>query len=265
MIRAIGPKSEAKLAASSVAVIGLCGGGSHVCQQLAHMGFGRIVPIDDDPVEEVNLGRMVGSTPADAAKGELKTKVMARLIKSIDQGITVEQVPHRFPAPETLAALKRVDMVVACVDSFLVREQINAFCRRYHVPLLDIGLGIRTKEEQLLSAFGQLIVSVPDSACLRCGPLLSDEVLRFEQTERPPGYDRSAYSAGEPQVVSMNGVLASEAANSALDLVTGYARGKRGARWWLYDGCLGSMTPAEPAARRTDCPACAEQGHGDPP
>lgn len=263
MIRAIGAGAEARLAATSVGVIGLCGGGSHVCQQLAHMGFGRLVLVDHDVVEDVNLGRMVGSTPRDAGRG-LKTKVIARLIRSIDPGITVEEVAYGFPAPATIDALKTVDLVVGCVDSFLVREQINTFCRRNHIPLIDIGLNIETKDERLSSAYGQLAVVTPSSACLRCGPLLSDAVLEKERRERPPGYDRTTNAAGAPQVVSMNGVLASEAVNSALDLVTDYSRGKRDSDWWLYDGRAGEMTKCGRVQRRSDCPACAEQGLGDP-
>lgn len=261
-MRAIGAKAEAKLASAAVAVIGLSGGGSHVCQQLAHLGIGRIVPIDGEDVADVNLGRMVGSTPKDV--GKRKTDVMVRLIRSIDPGVSVEPVPRHFPHPETLSALKGVDVVVACVDSFLVRADINTFCRRHHLPLIDIGLGIETKDDRLLSAHGQLIVVTPDSACLRCGPLLSDEVLEKERRERPPGYDRNRNAPGDPQVVSMNGTLGSEAVNAVLDFISGYAAGKRGAGWWLYDGRGGQLTLCDPARPRAACPACAEAGHGDP-
>jgi molybdopterin/thiamine biosynthesis adenylyltransferase len=261
--RALGPRAEQRIASASVGVVGLCGGGSHVCQQLAHLGVGRIVAVDDDVVDEVNLGRMVGSTPRDVRR-TLKTRVMARLITTIDPAIRVEQVPSRFPAPETLAALKTVDVVVACVDSFLVREQINEFCRRQHLPLIDIGLGIETVDGQLRSAYGQVTLALPSGACLRCSPLLADAVLEKERRERPPGYDRNPYAQGDPQVVSMNGALASEAVNLALDLITGYASGKRSTNWWLYDGRAGTMTRTEPFGRRAACPACAQEGHGDP-
>jgi molybdopterin/thiamine biosynthesis adenylyltransferase len=264
MILAIGPDSEAKLAAASVAVIGLCGGGSHVVQQLAHIGVGRLVLVDQDRVEDVNLGRMVGSRPSDAAKRIFKTRVMARMVRAIDPAVVVEQVRHAFPEPKTLAALKSTDVVVSCVDSFLVREQINVFCRRHHLPLVDIGLGIKTEGERLTTASGQLLVVTPDSPCLRCGPLLSDSVLERERRERPPGYDENPDAPGEPQVVSMNGTLASEATNTVLDLLTGYSSGKRGAGWWLYNARAGEVTRFRAAPRRSDCPACAERGFGDP-
>jgi molybdopterin/thiamine biosynthesis adenylyltransferase len=206
---------------------------------------------------------MIGSTPADVDRVP-KTDVMERLIHAIDPEIVVERVKARFPEQPTLAALKTVDLVISCVDSFLVREQINAFCRRHHLPLIDIGMNITTHEERLRTAAGQMVVVLPDSCCLRCSPLLSEAVLERERRERPPGYDRNRDSAGDPQVVSMNGVLASEACNSALDLITGYAAGARGPGWWGYDGKVGEITRYTLPARNASCAACAEQGHGDP-
>jgi molybdopterin-synthase adenylyltransferase len=261
-LRAIGQLAATQLATTSVAVVGLCGGGSHVCQQLAHLGVGRIIPVDGDTVDDSNLGRMIGSTLTDVEKP--KTDVMVRLINIIDPGIRVEAIGDYFASPTVLAALKTADIVVSCVDRFSVRAEINAFCRRYHIPLVDIGLVIKTKEGRLVRADGQLILAIPDSACLRCGPLLSDAVLDRERRQRPAGYDRNPDAEGDPQVVSMNGTLASEAANMVLDLITGYSRGTRRVGWWQYNGREGSMTPtARPVPRRVGCPACAEQGHGD--
>src|SRR5260370_33195028 len=94
---AVGPKAEAQLAAASVAVVGLCGGGSHVCQQLAHMGGGRLIPIDGDVVEDVNLGRMVGSTGSDVDT-TLKADVRVRLTGSIETSVAVDPSLLNIPA-----------------------------------------------------------------------------------------------------------------------------------------------------------------------
>ena len=119
----------------------------------------------------------------------------------------------------TLEALKTADEIVSCVDSFAVRAQLAEFGRRHLVPMIDIGMGIETVAGTLRAADGQMIVTVPSSACARCTPLLSDAVLARERAERPPGYDLNL-DAGDPQVVSINGTLAAEACNSVLDLLT---------------------------------------------
>jgi hypothetical protein len=132
------------------------------------------------------------------------------------------------------------------------------------IPLVDIGLTISTHGERLARADGQVIVSMPGHPCLRCW-FVTDAALEREERKRPAGYDRDPDAPGDPQVVSMNGTLASEACNCALDLVTGYSSGARGARWWLYDGRSGQLDRHELPSHRPNCPACAEQRLGDPP
>jgi len=259
---AIGPDSDLKLARARVAVLGLSGGGSHVFPQLAHQGVGTLIPIDDEIVDATNLGRLMGATESDVDH-TAKVAVAERVVTAIDSSIAVIPVPARFPSSEAIAALKSADVVVACVDRFAAREAINAFCRRYLIPLVDIGMSIRSSGERLASADGQIIVSLPGHPCMRCF-FTTDAVLARERAERPPGYDENPDAPGEPQVVSMNGVLASEACNSVLDLITGYSGGRRGARQWQYDGRTGHLEPFDLPSARPGCPACAEEGHGDP-
>lgn len=80
--------------------------------------------IDEELVEEVNRGRMIGSEEQDADVA-FKVGVMERMIHRIDRAITVMPLQERFPSPDSLVALKSLDVVVACVDRFDVRAQIN--------------------------------------------------------------------------------------------------------------------------------------------
>ena len=90
---AIGPASDGRLRSTTIAVIGLSGGGGHVVQQVAHQGFGTIILIDDDVVDQRSRGRLVGSIHDD--DGRLKAATMRRLIHGIDPTITVVEVPYR--------------------------------------------------------------------------------------------------------------------------------------------------------------------------
>ena len=258
---AIGQGSDAKLATARVAVVGISGGGSHVVQQLAHQGVGRLIVFDDDVVDETNLGRVVGAVATDVDITE-KTELARRIAHGVDPKIEVVEVRERFPSTISIEALKEADVVVSCVDTFRAREAINAFCRRHLLPLVDIGTAIRTANERLVRADGQLIVALPGKPCLRCW-FVTNAVLEAEERARPAGYDDNP-DAGDPQVVSMNGVLASEACNSVLDLITGYSNGARGHVFWQYEGRSGSLEPCEVPPARSDCPACAEEGFGDP-
>lgn len=258
----IGPLGDAKLATARVAVIGISGGGSHVVLQLAHQGIGTLIPVDDDTIDETNLGRVVGAEAADIDK-TLKVDLAERVANAVDPDIGVEKVKGRFPSSAAIQALKSADIVVACVDTFRAREAINLFCRRYMIPLIDVGMSIQTHREQLVRADGQVIVSMPGYPCMRCW-FLTDAVLKKEQIERPAGYDRNPDAVGDPQVVSINGVLASEACNCVLDMLTGYSGGERGPRFWQYEGRSGQLERHVLPLGRSNCPACAEARAGDP-
>jgi molybdopterin/thiamine biosynthesis adenylyltransferase len=259
---AIGPRSDALLASARVAVVGISGGGSHVVQQLIYQGIGTLIPVDDQLIDSSNLGRVVGAAEADINITP-KTRLAFRTAAAVDPSITVNEIRDRFPSAAAISAMRSADIIVACLDTFQAREAVNAFCRRYMIPMFDIGIAIRTTGERLVTADGQLIASLPGKPCLRCW-FITDTILAAERRDRPPGYDRNPDAPGDPQVVSMNGTLASEACNSVLDLLTGYSGGRRGARIWQYDGRAGTLTAAEVPSARPDCPACAENGLGDP-
>jgi molybdopterin/thiamine biosynthesis adenylyltransferase len=261
--QAIGSDSDGRLAGATVTIVGLSGGGSHIAQQLAHQGFGTFFLIDDQPVEAGNRGRLVGSRHDD--DGVLKTRVAARMINGIDPAARVVEVEHRTSHPDAIAAIAGADLVVAAVDTFAAREQINALCRRYAVPLIDLGMALTSEGEKLVRADGQVVLTLPGHPCMRCLPLLSDAVLRAEALRRRPGYDDAVDALGDPQVVSMNGLIASHAANVALAMVTGYlpASTLGAGGYWQYDGISGELTPSRMPPRRRNCPGCAEDGQAD--
>jgi tRNA A37 threonylcarbamoyladenosine dehydratase len=62
----LGQNAEELISRCTVGVPGLGGGGSHIVQQLAHIGFKNYVIYDDDCTEESNLNRLIGAKVADA-------------------------------------------------------------------------------------------------------------------------------------------------------------------------------------------------------
>lgn len=111
----LGPSSEGQLGNAVIAIVGLGGGGSHIVQQCAHLGFRNFVLYDGDRVEDTNLNRLVGATTADVAAQRPKVEVAARLIRSLDREATIEPIQDRWQTrPE---ALRRCDLVFGAVDS----------------------------------------------------------------------------------------------------------------------------------------------------
>jgi hypothetical protein len=204
----LGNKSEEVLARSRIGVVGLCGGGSHVAQQLAHIGVGKLVASDFDHVEGPNLNRMVGSCPADARLERPKNDVIRELILRINPDAEVE-IAGLWQERGDL--LRTCDIVIGCVDSFTARNELEKFCRRFLIPYIDIGMDVHPVSGGY-GISGQVALSMPGGHCLWCHGISTDERLSQEQ-------QKYGATGGKPQVIWPNGVLASIAVGHAVSLL----------------------------------------------
>jgi len=73
----------------SVAVVGCSGTGSPVIEQLARLGVGKLVLVDDDIVEDRNVNRILNSTMQDAREQRPKVDVLAEAINRMGLGTSV--------------------------------------------------------------------------------------------------------------------------------------------------------------------------------
>ncbi len=206
----LGPESEQIIQAARIAVIGLCGGGSHVSQQLAHIGFRNLVLVDHDSADDTNINRMVGLTATDAEAKALKTEVIARTILEVNPQANVEKFPCRWQACERV--LRDCTAIFGCVDSFGQREQLERFARRFMIPYIDVGMDVSGTEGRYFIT-GQSILSLPGHTCMRCMGFLTEEVLAAEA-------GKYGAAGGKPQVVWPNGILASTAVGQLIGLLT---------------------------------------------
>ncbi len=206
----LGPKSEKMLRGCRVAIVGLGGGGSHVAQQLAHLGVCDFVLFDPDRVEERNLNRLVGAKMKDAVSRSLKTHVISRLIRGINPNAKIVPVPQIWQ--KCAALLRDCDVIFGCVDAFAERNQLEVTARRYLVPYVDIGMDVYRIGKRFTVA-GQVALSFPGELCLWCFGILRDDLLALEGA-------RYGAAGPRPQVVWPNGVLASLAVGVFVALLT---------------------------------------------
>jgi molybdopterin/thiamine biosynthesis adenylyltransferase len=213
----LGTNSDKILANLRVAIIGLGGGGSHIAQQLAHLGVSHFVLCDPDRISETNLNRTVGATVADVAQRRLKTEIAKRQIRSLHSDLDVLTIGRW---ENTSRALLHCDVVIGCVDTFTGRRDLEAFCRRHLIPYLDVGMDVQKVADGHYEIIGQLIMSMPGRPCMRCMNFLTEELLAEEAR-------RYGDAGGRPQVVWPNGVICSAAVGVVVDLVTGWSRNRR--------------------------------------
>ncbi len=219
---------------ATITVLGAGGGGSHLAQQIAHLGVGRLPLVDFDPLEDHNVNRVVGAGYGDV--GNLKAELLAKRFG--DLGTRVIPVPHKAESREGRRWIEQSDVVFGAVDGARARNTIESICRAAEVPYIDIGLKIDVAEDEttVLAIGGQIVTSVPGGPCLRCAEVVTEEALLL---------DRQEYVAGRPeqQVVSLNGILASQAVSGMLNLMTGYAPAFPVAAVIRYDGLTHTMKP----------------------
>lgn len=226
----LGPDAEARIARCTVGIAGLGGGGSHIVQQLAHIGFKRYVIYDGDAIEESNLNRLVGARSVDVAAATPKLHLAKMMIYGLQPGASVKGLACRWQeAPEPL---RECQIVFGCVDSYKGREELEVVCRRYLMHYVDIGMDVHGKGKPVIG--GQAILSSPGGPCMRCMGFLTDEKLEKEAA-------LYGNAGARPQVVWPNGVLASTAVGLAVDLVTNWTGRSRTFAYLSYDGNDGTV------------------------
>ncbi|GBE09359.1 molybdopterin-synthase adenylyltransferase [bacterium BMS3Abin11] len=206
----LGVKSNEIFSTSPIAIIGLCGGGSHIAQQLSHIGFEDLIIIDFDEVEPSNLNRMIGSCPQDAKDHSLKIDVIENLIRYINPNTKVTKISGKWQ--EHLDVLRKCTAIMGCVDSYITRDELECFCRRFLIPYIDIGMDVH-KSDTGFYISGQIITSLPESLCMRCLGYISEERLAEENKNYGD-------AGGNPQVIWPNGILASIAVGQLVKLLS---------------------------------------------
>src|SRR5258708_34278501 len=73
-----------------VAIVGLGGGGSHIAQQLAHIGFLSAQLYDGDTAELSNLNRLIGASLDDVQNNTKKGDIARRMMLPVDPGMRIE-------------------------------------------------------------------------------------------------------------------------------------------------------------------------------
>ena len=218
-------RGQLTLGGARVAVVGLGGGGSHVAQQLAHLGVGELILVDPDRVSRTDRHRLVGMMTLDVLLRQSKTRMIRRAIRRIGMGTRCEAVTERIPGPVALAALARTDVIVGCVDNLHARADLQELAWRFLTPYVDVGVNIRAIKEPephgpRVAIGGNVLTLIPGGFCMWCSGFLSKEKLATELR----GPDRSYFEnrEGEAQVVSLNGLVASQAVTEVLQLFTGF-------------------------------------------
>ena len=253
----LGDDQERVLAAIKIGVVGLGGGGSQFAQQLAHIGFKNALFLDPDSIEESNLNRLVGGTRWDVFRHRAKVAIASRTIRRIRRGISIQAKQKKWQ--DALEELKSCDIVLGAVDGYLQRAELEAFCRRFLIPDIDVGMDVKALDDGSYLISGQVITSLPGGPCMRCCNFVTD--ARLEEEARKYG------DVGvNPQVIWPNGVLASAAIGELMKLVLPWFAHNSEFNYLVYDGNKNELRRSAfvDALRDATCPHHPWAQVGDP-
>lgn len=230
----LGAHSEETLRKCRVGIIGLGGGGSHIAQQLAHVGIGTFVIADSDVAEESNLNRLVGATAEDVKNRTLKVEIAHRLIRSVNPAACIIAIPEVWQ--QKSECFRDCDVIFGCVDSYSDREELEQMARRFLIPYLDIGMDVHPYEDHYLIS-GQVALSMPGEPCLWCMGLLREELLAQEAANY-------GQAGSRPQVIWPNAILASTAIALFMQLITPWHNYQNVPILMEYDGNSLKLLPS---------------------
>ncbi|MDY1034512.1 tRNA threonylcarbamoyladenosine dehydratase [Stenotrophomonas sp. CFBP8980] len=136
--RLYGRGSLETLQARRVAVVGMGGVGSWVVEALARSAVGHLTLIDADDICVSNTNRQLPALEGNY--GRNKSVAMAERCRAINPGIDVDPV-EAFLTPANMVELldRGFDLVIDACDSFRVKVETIAWCRRRKLPLLTVG------------------------------------------------------------------------------------------------------------------------------
>ena len=224
--RIFGDEGQNRLRRTKVGIVGCGGLGSFTVLELAYLGVGKIVLIDQDTLETPNRNRLVGAWSSHR-EGMSKVEILRELAMRIDSGVDIEVQPTPFESREAQAALANVDVLMGCVDHDGPRFLLNEFCCKHGLPLIDAASDTLLEDGRVLFG-GRVCVATHLTGCLFCFGVLDQNELRehFASREQKTeleliyGVRASALTRSGPSVVTVNGVVASMAVTEMMVLVT---------------------------------------------
>jgi molybdopterin/thiamine biosynthesis adenylyltransferase len=256
-----GREGQKKIRKSYVGIVGAGGLGSHLIQQLAFLGVGKMVIIDPDTMKETDLNRLIGSCQNDVTTEAKKVDIALRTVHSIDPSIDVNVISKNLIEEESFSEIKKCGYVFGCVDNDGARLALNELCVAFEIPYFDLASDIQVENSNVIYG-GRIFVNNDSNGCLYCYNLISTSQARqylmspHAQTDEKAiyGIPREYLGQTGPAVVSINGVIVSLAVTEFMVMIVGLRPSNRLLQYYGHRGIVNKSVD-EPSP---DCYYCKQ-------
>lgn len=134
-----------ELSKLTACVVGISGTGSIVAEQVCRLGFGQVIGIDHDHVEEKNLNRILNTVRSDAEAKTSKVEAFADRANRYRVEPYFHGVKANLQSREAVIAASQADVIFCCVDTHKGRMLADRLSSAFLLPLFDVGVGIPTR------------------------------------------------------------------------------------------------------------------------
>lgn len=118
----------------TIIIIGVGALGCEIAKDFALMGIGKLILVDLDTIETSNLSRQMLFKPGD--EGRPKAEVAAERLKEMNPYLKVDYYFEKLQKLP-ISVYEESDIVVAALDNFNARLDLNKICLRLKKPMVE--------------------------------------------------------------------------------------------------------------------------------
>lgn len=245
---------QKKVSSAHVMVVGCGALGNEVIKNLALFGVGNLVLVDFDEVEYSNLTRSILFTSDDASTNRYKVEAAAESIKKINPNINVTTIVGDISHNVGLGLIRKMNVVVGCLDNRWARYTLNRLCMRAGVPWVDGGIN---------ALEGVAKVFIPGKNCYACTLEPSALTELKKHTSCAVAIKRNIESGRVPTTPVVASIIGAVQAQEAMKLIhkeelaSGELTSLCG-KMFCYDGASMTVRLVSHQAWDNDCPVHEE-------
>lgn len=245
---------QKKVSSAHVMVVGCGALGNEVIKNLALFGVGNLVLVDFDEVEYSNLTRSILFTSDDASTNRYKVEAAAESIKKINPNINVTTIVGDISHNVGLGLIRKMNVVVGCLDNRWARYTLNRLCMRAGVPWVDGGIN---------ALEGVAKVFIPGKNCYACTLEPSALTELKKHTSCAVAIKRNIESGRVPTTPVVASIIGAVQAQEAMKLIhkeelaSGELTSLCG-KMFCYDGASMIVRLVSHQAWDNDCPVHEE-------
>lgn len=136
--KSISLEDQARLAQTTVAIVGCGGLGGSMAEEFSRLGIGSLILVDGDCIEESNLNRQLFALEKNL--GQPKVEAARDRLQAVNSSVQLTLIPHWFDESTAEDFFRGAHLVCDALDSISRRVSLERACHRLDLPWVYAGI-----------------------------------------------------------------------------------------------------------------------------